>query len=237
MENPGYAYTLQRLKEQSWQENIVAPNGKNDTASAACATNWNLTTPKRDSDYRKSSNSNSYMKSWMKPDVVWKQQPEEGVMLRSAVSMPIKNFFSSSLAPTRSLHHPATGMSLNCTIPNYPPSSASTCTSLNCNLALTSHNMPSGLAEGLGHLGHPPDDMPSGHPDTSDLLGYRPEDMPSDPPDYHSEHLGHLGLLGHLWSSQRPRPRTHRHPSPCVHRGGGIHIRHMDAHLGMTRFL
>ena len=58
--------------------------------------------------------------------------------------------------------------------------------------------MPSGLAEGLGHLGHPPDDMPSGHPDTSDLLGYRPEDMPSDPPDYHSEHLGHLGLLGHL---------------------------------------
>jgi hypothetical protein len=40
--------------------------------------------------------------------------------------------------------------------------------------------MPSGLAEGLGHLGHPPDDMPSG------------------PPDYHSEHLGHLGHLGYL---------------------------------------
>jgi hypothetical protein len=58
--------------------------------------------------------------------------------------------------------------------------------------------MPSGLAEGLGHLRHPPDDMPSGHPDTSDLLGYRPEDMPSDPPDYHSEHLGHLGHLGYL---------------------------------------
>jgi hypothetical protein len=58
--------------------------------------------------------------------------------------------------------------------------------------------MPSGLAEGLGHLGHHSDDMPSGHPDTSDTLGYWPEDMPSGPPDYHSEHLGHLGLLGHL---------------------------------------
>jgi hypothetical protein len=76
--------------------------------------------------------------------------------------------------------------------------------SLNCNLAQTSHDMPSGLAEGLGLLGHlgllgqRPDDMPSGHPDSSDTLGYRPEDMPSGPPDYHSEHLGHLGLLGHL---------------------------------------
>jgi hypothetical protein len=58
--------------------------------------------------------------------------------------------------------------------------------------------MPSGLAEGLGHLGHHPDDMPSGHLDTSDLLSYRPDDMPSGHPEYHSEHLGHLGLLGHL---------------------------------------
>jgi hypothetical protein len=58
--------------------------------------------------------------------------------------------------------------------------------------------MPSGLAGGLGHLGHLPDDMPSGHPDTLDLLGYRPDDMPSGHPDYHSEHLGHLSLLGHL---------------------------------------
>jgi hypothetical protein len=59
--------------------------------------------------------------------------------------------------------------------------------------------MPSGLAEGLGHLRHHSDDMPSGHPDYhSNLLSYRPEDMPSGPPDYHSEHLGHLGLLGHL---------------------------------------
>jgi hypothetical protein len=76
--------------------------------------------------------------------------------------------------------------------------------SLNCNLAQTSHDMPSGLAEGLGHLGHlglfgqRPDDMPSGHPDSSDILGYRLEDMPSGPPDYHSEHLGHLGHLGYL---------------------------------------
>jgi hypothetical protein len=119
-------------------------------------------------------------------------------LLRSAVTMPIKNVFSSSLTPTRSSHHLSTGTSLNCTIPNYPPSPISTCMSLNCNLALTPHDMPSGLAGGLGHLGHLPDDMPSGHPDTSDLLGYWPEDMPSGPPDYHSEHLGHLGLLGHL---------------------------------------
>jgi hypothetical protein len=58
--------------------------------------------------------------------------------------------------------------------------------------------MPSGLAEGLGHLRHPPDDMPSSHPDTSDIFGYRLEDMPSGPPDYHLEHLGHLGHLGYL---------------------------------------
>src|SRR5580693_7411620 len=109
--------------------------------------------------------------------------------------MPIKNFFSSSLVPTRSSHHPATGTSLNCTSPNYPPSPDSTCTSLNCNLAQTSHDMPSSLAEGLGHLGHLgllgqwPDDMPSSHPDSSDTLGYRLDDMPSGHLDYHSEHL------------------------------------------------
>jgi hypothetical protein len=82
--------------------------------------------------------------------------------------------------------------------------------SLNCNLAQTSYDMPSGLAKGLGHLGHLsllgqwPDDMPSGHPDSSNTLGYWPDDMPSGHPDSHSEHLGHLGhlsylgLLGHL---------------------------------------
>jgi Chromo (CHRromatin Organisation MOdifier) domain len=81
MENPDYASTLRRLKKQSWQENVVALNGKNDTVSAACATNWNSTVPKKDYDYRKNSNSNNYAKSWTKPDVAWKQQPEEGVML------------------------------------------------------------------------------------------------------------------------------------------------------------
>jgi hypothetical protein len=120
------------------------------------------------------------------------------LVLRSAITLPIKNFFSSSLAPTHSLYQPSTGTSLNCTIPNYPPSPISTCTSLNCNLALTPHDMPSGLTGGLGHLGHLPDDMPSGHPDTLDLLGYRPDDMPSGHPNYHSEHLGHLGHLGYL---------------------------------------
>jgi hypothetical protein len=139
------------------------------------------------------------------------------LLLRSAVTLPIKNFSPSSLAPTRSPHQPATGMSLNCAIPNYPPPPVSTCMLLNCNFALTPHDMPSGLAGGLGHLGHLLDDMPSGHPDTTDLLGYWPddmpsghpdyhsdllgyqlEDMPSGPLDYHSEHLGHLGHLGYL---------------------------------------
>jgi hypothetical protein len=198
MENLGYASILQHRKKQSWQENVAAPSEKNDTDSTACATKWSSTVPKRDYNYRKNSDSNNYMKSWTKPDVAWKQQPEEGVMLRSAVTMPIKNFVSSSLAPTCSSHHPATGMSLNCTIPNYPPSPVLTGTWLNCNFALTPHDMPSGLAGGLGHLGHLPDDMPSGHPDTSDLLGYRPDDMPSGHPDYQSEHLGHLGHLGYL---------------------------------------
>jgi hypothetical protein len=69
---------------------------------------------------------------------------------------------------------------------------------LNCNLALTPHDMPSGLAGGLSHLGTHLDDMPSGHPDLTDTLGYRLEDMPSGPPDYHSEHVGHLGHLGYL---------------------------------------
>ena len=70
--------------------------------------------------------------------------------------------------------------------------------SLNCNLALTPHDMPSGLAGGLSHLRTHPDDMPSGHPDLMDTLGYWPEDMPSGPLEYHSEHLGHLGHLGYL---------------------------------------
>jgi hypothetical protein len=102
-----------------------------------------------------------------------------------------------------------TGTSLNCQSPNYPLSSDLTSTSLNCNLAQTSHDMPSGLAEGLGHLRHLGllgqwlDDMPSGHLDSSDTLGYWPDDMPSGHPDYsdslgHLGHLSYLGLLGHL---------------------------------------
>jgi hypothetical protein len=89
MENPDYGSILQRLKKQNWLENVTMPSRKNNTDSAACATKWNSTAPKKESDYRKSSNSNSYTKSWMKPNVAWKQQPEEGVMLRSAVTMPI----------------------------------------------------------------------------------------------------------------------------------------------------
>jgi hypothetical protein len=136
--------------------------------------------------------------------------------------MPTKNFFPSSLAPIRSSRYPflyttrktpmsfdVTGTSLNCTSLNYSPSSDLTCMLLNCNLAQTSHDMPSGLAEGLGHLRHLgllgqwPDDMPSSHPDSSDTLGYWLDDMPSGHPDHldplsHLGHLSYLGLLGHL---------------------------------------
>jgi hypothetical protein len=148
---------------------------------------------------------------------------ESALLLRSAVTAPIKNFFSLSLAPTRSSSYPflydtpsrqssgttlnctsrlATGTSLNCHAQDSRPG-PSTCTSLNCNFALTPHDMPSGLAGALSHLGHPSDDMPSGHLDsTSETLGYWPEDMPSGPPDYHSEHVSHLGHLGYL--SLRP---------------------------------
>jgi hypothetical protein len=69
MENPDYAFIPQHLKKQNWPESAAALNERKDTDSIACATNWNLTAPKRDYDGRKSSNSNSYTKSWTKPDV------------------------------------------------------------------------------------------------------------------------------------------------------------------------
>jgi Integrase zinc binding domain/Chromo (CHRromatin Organisation MOdifier) domain len=207
-ENPNYTFILRHLKKQNWPENDAALKERRNTDNAACVIKWNLTALKNGSA-RNNSNSNSNMKPWMNSDVVWKQHPEEGVMLRSAITAPTKNFFSSSLAPTRSLlsssmtlnctvspSRLSTGMSLNCTTTPYSPSS--TCTSLNCNFAQTPHDMPSGLAGGLGHLGTHPDDMPSGHPDLTDTLGYRLEDMPSGPPDTHSEHVGHLGHLGYL---------------------------------------
>jgi hypothetical protein len=88
-------------------------------------------------------------------------------LLQSAITMLTKNFFPSSLTPTRSSHYPflytthkcslscyLTGMLLNCQPPNYPPSPDSTCMSLNCNLTQTPHDMPSSLDGGLSHLGH-----------------------------------------------------------------------------------
>jgi hypothetical protein len=63
--------------------------------------------------------------------------------------------------------------------------------------------MPSGLAEGLGHLRHLGllgqrlDDMPSGHLDSSDTHSYWLDDMPSGHLDY-SDSLGHLSHLGYL---------------------------------------
>src|SRR5580693_7537355 len=129
--------------------------------------------------------------------------------------MPIKNFFSMlSLTPTHSsypflysirkqpLSNYSTGMSLNHTSLSHSPSlNSTTSTSLNCNLTQTTHDMPSGHNEHLGHLRTQMDDMPSGHLDTP--FSYWPDDMPSSHPDSfrHFGHLGHLrhpGLLGHL---------------------------------------
>jgi hypothetical protein len=207
MENHDYASILQLLKKQNWQENITMQKEKNDTDSAACATSWNLIVPRNENVNRSNSSSNNSTRSWTKSDVAWKQQPEEGVMLRSAVTMPTKNFFPSSLTPTHSSHYPflyttykcplsrySTSMSLNCQTPNYPPSSDSTSTSLNCNLTQTPHDMPSGLDGGLSHLGHLGhlsqwlNNMPSGCTDSLDPFGHLS----------HLGHLGYLGLLGHL---------------------------------------
>jgi hypothetical protein len=119
------------------------------------------------------------------------------MVLRSTVTMPIKNFFVSLLlAPTRSSLYlqPAytTGTSLNCTFPFSNPSSSMT---LNCNLAQTSHDMPSGHVRHLGHLGH-----------LRHLGHWTYCGMPSDPYIIlghlgqlgHPGHLGHLGHLGNI---------------------------------------
>jgi hypothetical protein len=138
-----------------------------------------------------------------RPDVAWKQQSEEGVVLQSAITMPTKNFFLSlSLAPTHSSLYscpayptgmslncqcqdycPATGTLLNCTSPFSPQSSGTT---LNCNLAQTSHDMPSGHVGHLGHLRH--------------LRHWTYCGMPSGPYVIlgHLRQLGHPGHLGHL---------------------------------------
>jgi hypothetical protein len=156
-----------------------------------------------------------------------------GQMLQSAVTMPTKNFFPSSLTPARSSHYPflytihkhplsdyLTGMSFNCTPPNYSPSSDSTGMSLNCNhepepstgmsLNCTSLNYPpfSDLTSMLlnCNLTQTPHDMSSGLNGGLGHLGYWLDDMSSSHPDPlnpfrylgHLSHLGHLGLLGHL---------------------------------------
>jgi hypothetical protein len=114
-------------------------------------------------------------------------------VLQSAITMPTKNFFPSSLAPTRSTYpflyttckRPSSGTMLNCHAQDSCPEH-STHTLLNCNFAQTLHDMPSGLNRGLGHLGHLshlgqwPDNMPSSCTDSLDPLG-------------HLSHLSHLG--------------------------------------------
>ena len=130
-------------------------------------------------------------------------------VLQSAVTMPTKNFFPSSLAPTHSSHYPflytackcplsgpSTSTLLNCQAQDSHPGPSSG-TTLNCNLAQTSHDMPSGHVRHLGHLGH--------------LRHLR-----------HLRHLGHLGhwmycgmpsgpyvILGHLGQLRHPSHLGH----------------------------
>jgi hypothetical protein len=196
MENPNYASIPKLLKKRNWPENIITPRERNVTDSAAYTTRWSSTMPKNENANWSNSDSNNYMRSWTKPDVVWNQQPEEGVVLRSAVTMPTKNFFPLSLAPTRSSAYPflytthkqpATSTSLNCHAQDSHPRH-STSTLLNCNFTQTLHDMPSGLNGGLSHLSQWPDNMPSSCMNSLDPLGHLG----------HLGHLGYLGLLGHL---------------------------------------
>jgi hypothetical protein len=90
--------------------------------------------------------------------------------------MPTKNFFPSSLTPTRSSHYPflytthkhplsnsSTGMSLNCTSPNHPPSSGATCTSLNCTIPTYSPILESSTSTSLNcNFTQTLHDMPGG---------------------------------------------------------------------------
>jgi hypothetical protein len=89
----------------------------------------------------------------------------------------------------------STGTLLNCQPPNYPPSSDTSGTTLNCNLAQTSHDMPSSHVRHLGHLGHLRHlghwmycGMPSG---PYVILGHLGQLG-------HPSHLGHLGHLGNI---------------------------------------
>jgi hypothetical protein len=112
-------------------------------------------------------------------------------MLRS-VTMPIKNFFLlSSLIPIHSSRYPflysrlTTGTSLNCHQPWNPSSGMM----LNCNLAQTSHDMPTGHVGHLSHLRHLRHRMYYGMPSGPYIiLGHLGQ----------LGHPGHLGHLGHL---------------------------------------
>jgi hypothetical protein len=105
-------------------------------------------------------------------------------LLRS-VTMPIKNFFLSSLAPARSSLYlrPAytTSTLLNCTPSNQSPSSASSSTTLNC-ISPVSDPTPGMALNCNGHLSH------LGHLGQLGHLGNIGD----------LRHLGHLGQPGHL---------------------------------------
>jgi hypothetical protein len=108
-------------------------------------TSTSATTPAYSYNGCRAAATSSMKNTTNRRSVAWKQQPEEGVVLRS-VTMPIKNFFlSSSLAPARSPLYLrpayATGMSLNC---NHSPSSVTTGMSLNC--TTSDHRSTTGMS-------------------------------------------------------------------------------------------
>jgi hypothetical protein len=238
-ENLGCTSTQQPQKRLNWHENATVQSKRNGTNSAVYTTNWNSIMLRNENDSSSNSNSNSYMNSWTKPDVVWKQQPEEGVVLQSAITMPTKNFFPTlSLTPTRSSCYP-----FLYTIHKCPLSDHLTDMSLNCNLAQTTYDMPSGHDRHLGHLGNQTDDMPSGHPDT--LLGYWPDDMPSGHPDSfrpfgllghlrHPSLLSNLGYLGTISNLNTLDPKPIDTPLHVFIEEEGANIRQIDAQMGLT---
>jgi hypothetical protein len=119
--------------------------------------------------------------------------------------MPTKNFFLlSSLTPTYSFYYPflyfickhpkqPTSMLLNCQPQNSHPRMTSTF--LNCNLAQTSHDMPSGHVGHLGHLRHFEHWMYCGIPNSPYIILRHLRQLRHLS---HLSHLSHLGNIGNL---------------------------------------
>jgi hypothetical protein len=165
----------------------------------------------------------------------------DGTLLRFAIIMPIKNFFSTSLlAPTRSAHYPflysihkrplsdsSTGTSLNYNHVNCNPSTYSpipdclTGTLLNCHSQTPSWN-PSSDTTLNCNLAQTMHDMPSSHDGHLGHLGNWTDDMPS----------GHLNTLLSYWLDDMPSG----HPDYFGHLGLLGHLGHPSL-LGHLSYL